>query len=162
MQCASKVNIMAGTQVSMMFSWRKLNLLHDVHTGFYVNFTCPKKQKKNRNSETGWNQNGKLQKIQDSNTSKDREIELIYKEIRKKRKEKVLKIRTWLIHNMKILLYCCWRICLVRNKKIPVYVSFKWYCCRWWMKYTINLSSINCQTTWSYLKSSFIRSIVIW
>ena len=48
MQYASKEKIMAGTQVSLMFSWRKLNLIHGVHTGFYLNFTYLKKHKKQK------------------------------------------------------------------------------------------------------------------
>ena len=67
--------------------------------------------------------------------------------------------RIWLIHNINFIL-------LLKNLSHQksentslVNVSFRWYCCRWWMKYTINLSSTNCHTTGSYLKSRYIRNI---
>ena len=36
----------------------------------------------------------------------------------RKRKEKVFNTRIWLIHNVKVILYCCWRVCLIRNRNI--------------------------------------------
>ena len=41
--------------------------------------------------------------VHGSNRSNDREIELIKKEIWKKRKEKMFKRRNWMIHNVKVI-----------------------------------------------------------
>ena len=101
-------------------------------------------------------------------SSKAREIDLIKES---EGKEEVFNTRNWLIHNMKIIQYWCWRTCLIRNQKILFiialasqllagrYIYFRWYCCQWWMKYIINLFSTNYQTTWSYLRSSFTSFI---
>ena len=51
-------------------------------------------------------------------TERERERERVDKEVWMKGKEKVFNKRIWLIHNMKVILYCCWRDCLIRNQKI--------------------------------------------
>ena len=51
-------------------------------------------------------------------TGQKTERERVDKEVWRKRKEKVFNTRIWLIHKIKVILYCCWRACLIRNQKI--------------------------------------------
>ena len=51
-------------------------------------------------------------------TGSKTEREQVDKEVWRKRKEKVFNTRIWLMHNMKVILYCSWRTCLIRNQKI--------------------------------------------
>ena len=55
----------------------------------------------------------------------------------------------------KIAIYCCWRTYLIRKCRRYILVHDS-YCCRWWMKYTVNLFSKNCR------KLEFIQEVVLW
>ena len=61
-----------------------------------------KSTKKTETPKQDGTQGGKQQKIQGSNRSKDREMELLNKEVWRKRKGKVFNTRIWLIHNAKV------------------------------------------------------------
>ena len=122
-----------------MFSWCKLNLIHGNQHSLWIllkvinvlrkedlalltvtSIRSIRKSTKNRNSETRWQGNRKFKAVQGSNRSKNREIELINKEkkeVWRKRKEKVFNRRNRLIHNMEVILYCCWRTCFIRIRK---------------------------------------------
>ena len=129
-----------------------------------------RKSTKHRNSETRWKvTDRRMTGAQSSNRSKDREIELINKEVWKKRKEKkrfsieeIDSYIMWKLFNTVPNELVSYQNRLLCNK--PSYChkvvsnTFRLYCCQWWMKYTSNLSWTNYQTPYSYPISSFIRS----
>ena len=86
------------TRMLLIFLWWKFNLIHA-----YQHSQHPKKHK-NRNSETtrGKVSNRRFKAVQGSNRSKGTEIEVINKDVWRKRKEKVFNRRNWLIHNAKL------------------------------------------------------------
>ena len=91
-----------------------INVFHGGHPVFStptsINSIQKSTKKRNWNSEIKQDgtQDGKQQKIQVSNSSEDRETDLINKEVSRKTKEKVLNTRIWLEHNTKVIWYCYW------------------------------------------------------
>ena len=73
------------------------------------------KKRKSRKSMKG---NGRFKAARSLNRSKDTQIELTNKEIWRKRKEKSFNRRNWLIHNVKVIEYCCWETSLIRIPKL--------------------------------------------
>ena len=86
-----------------------INVFHGGHPVFStptsINSIQKSTKKRNWNSEIKQDgtQDGKQQKIQVSNSSEDRETDLINKEVWRKIKEKVLNTRIWLAHNAKVI-----------------------------------------------------------
>ena len=84
--------------------------------GILLKFYLSEKTQKTETPKQDGTQNGKLQKIQGSSRSKDREIELIYNEVRIKRKEKFqiykLRVQTtrkkFQIHELRVQIYELW------------------------------------------------------
>ena len=85
------------TKSYQCFPWWRLSLIHGNQHSQHL-----KKYKKTETPKQDGTQDGKQQKIQGSNRSKDREMELLNKEVWRKRKGKVFNTRIWLIHNSKV------------------------------------------------------------
>ena len=91
---------------------QNISIFHDENSVLFSVTSIHSIRKSTKKTETlkqHVTQDGKQQKIQDSNRKKVREIKVIDKEVWKKRKEKVLNTRMRLIHNAKVIYYCSWR-----------------------------------------------------